>query len=82
MSKGIACSCSGPIEDRLKNWRIIQFKCNHSAFNGWKKTYSEYSSFRCMVCTNIWRSKSDYVFKVKALHDPETTDPFEGVYSH
>jgi len=75
MSKGIACSCTGPQSERMKNWRIVQYKCNHSAFNGGRETRSDYSCFRCIVCRHLWRSKSDYVYKVLQLS--KGLDPWE-----
>jgi hypothetical protein len=77
MSKGTACTCEGTKDDRMNFWRIIQFKCNHSAFNGNKETASDYSSFRCIRCGHVWRSKSDYVYTVKARFDPGKFDPWE-----
>lgn len=77
MSKGISCSCPGKQEDRLKNWRIIQYKCNHSAFSGGHYTPSDYSCFRCIACDRVWRSKSDYVYAVQAQHPYGKHDPWE-----
>lgn len=74
MSKGTACRCRGTREEKLKNWVIIQYKCNHSAFNGYKQTPSDYSCIRCMVCGSVWRTKSDYVLMVKGR--AEVADPW------
>lgn len=65
MSKGIVCKCPGPIADRLKNFEILTYKGNYSAFNGYKFEPSIYSSLRCKVCQSVWRSKATYVNKLK-----------------
>lgn len=68
MSGGHACNCEErkkPAEDR--NWVIIDYKCNFSAFNGWRRTASDYSSVRCVECGRAWRTKSNYVNKLRHL---------------
>lgn len=62
MSSGVACECKPP--DRA-NWVIVQYKCNHSAFNGWRYTPSAYSEIRCMKCRGLWRTKAKYVKTLK-----------------
>ena len=60
------CKCEEqgkPIEKR--NWVIIDYKCNYSAFNGWKYTPSDYSSVNCGACGAIWRTKAKYVNRLK-----------------
>jgi uncharacterized Zn finger protein len=56
MSMGIRCECGG-----REGWRVIQRKCNHSAFNGYHYTPSDYSAVRCEKCGHIWRTKAKYV---------------------
>lgn len=66
MSGGNVCSCAEskkPITDR--NWLIVHYKCNYSAFNGGKKTNSDYSLIHCPGCGCFWRTKSKYVLKLK-----------------
>lgn len=55
------CQCTGPRSLRLLNWRVVQYRCNHSAFNGYRPTYSDYSAIVCTACGRRWRSKADYV---------------------
>lgn len=46
---------AGPTE-----WRVAQYRCNHSAFNGYRKTPSDYSLIQCLRCGYLWRSKAKY----------------------
>lgn len=43
---------------------VVQLKCNHSAFNGYHETPSDYSGVICLDCGHFWRTKSDAVFKL------------------
>src|SRR6476660_3003376 len=64
MGSGIACRCKGTKEERKKNWEILQFKCNYSAFNGNRYTPSDYSAIHCTCCGNVWRTTSDIVYSL------------------
>ena len=55
MSQGSACRC------RPRRVEVLQRKCNHSAFNGYHRTPSEYSSVACLSCHRTWRTKAAYV---------------------
>lgn len=62
MSGGLACHCferEKKVKDR--NWAVIDRCCNYSAFNGCRRTPSNYSSIICYTCGNVWRTKADYV---------------------
>ena len=62
MSGGTVCRCperSKPIKERA--WRVHQRYCNHSAFNGYHYTPSEWSSVTCLKCPSLWRTKANYV---------------------
>ena len=62
MSGGTACACAErqvPIAERL--WVVRQFCSNHSAFNGYRETSSDYSAISCLVCDALWRTKAKYV---------------------
>jgi hypothetical protein len=70
MSGGKACNCpesKKPISER--NWTVPGLKCNYSYFGhpkgGWK--HSDYSQVKCKNCEATWRTKSDYVFKLKKV---------------
>lgn len=64
MSSGNACKCKGSRKEKMKNWRVLQRHCNHSAFNGYHYTPSDYSSIHCIGkgCPGSWRTKADYVY--------------------
>lgn len=65
MSQGAACKCpesKKPVAQR--HWVVLQRRCNHSAFNGYHWTASEYSSVQCHECGAVWRTKADYVSTV------------------
>ena len=55
------CQCPGPITIRMDNWRVVDYHCNHSAFNGYHRTPSDYSSICCLACGRYWRTKAKYV---------------------
>lgn len=62
MSGGAACRCpeaAKPITER--GWVVYQRKCNHSAFNGYRYTPSDYSDVGCQSCNRVWRTKAAYV---------------------
>jgi hypothetical protein len=63
MSGGTPCSCPGTREERMRNWVVLQYKCNHSAFNGYHYTPSDYSSVICNGpgCSGCWRTTAKYV---------------------
>lgn len=62
MSQGYSCKCpekNRPLGNR--RWGVIQRNCNHSAFNGYRETYSDYSSVVCLGCGMVWRTKARFV---------------------
>lgn len=62
MSAGHFCTCPKDREHtERKNWVVLQYKCNHSAFNGYHETSSDYSAVRCTRCGQGWRTKAAYV---------------------
>lgn len=68
MSGGIACGClerQKPLAER--DWVVSQYLCNHSAFNGYHRTPSDYSTVRCNQCSTLWRSKGKFVDELVAL---------------
>lgn len=42
---------------------------NYSAFSGYHRTYSDYSEIRCSVCGSSFRSKANYVLRLKNAED-------------
>lgn len=62
MSGGNACQCAErekPLRERA--WVVLQRWCNHSAFNGYRYTPSEWSALMCRECHASWRTKAKYV---------------------
>ena len=66
MAKSFSCKCAErtkPIAER--DWVVIQYFCNYSAFNGYRKTPSNYSLVECLSCKATGRTKADYVIHIK-----------------
>lgn len=62
MSGGKACDCgeaAKPVEERA--WLVSQRHCNHSAFNGGRRTWSAWSAVHCLECRAYWRTRAHYV---------------------
>ena len=57
MSGGKKCCCDNP------KWKVLQYKCNYSAFQYPKRGYhdSKYSLIYCENCEATWRTKASYV---------------------
>lgn len=67
MAHTFACKCDErkkPAKDR--NWTIWQYRCNHSAFNGYHWTPSEYSTVGCNSCGRVGRTKGKFVAELAA----------------
>lgn len=63
MSGGQICRCPESKKPLLeRNWRVMQYRCNHSAFSGWQYTPSDYSAIICDApqCNGCWRTKASY----------------------
>lgn len=45
------------------SWVVIDRLCNHSAFNGYRRTRSRYSLLKCNHpgCGRLWRTDAAYV---------------------
>lgn len=63
MSSGNPCTCPGTRREKMRNWLVTQRRCNHSAFNGYHRTPSDYSAVVCIGegCRGCWRTKADYI---------------------
>jgi len=69
MGMAISCHCEErgkPVVQR--KWGVAQRRCNHSAFNGYRWTPSDYSSVVCLACGGHGRTKANYT---TALPDVE-----------
>lgn len=62
MSARIPCNCGRKRGDH-SDLKVIKYRCNYSAFNGYHFTPSDYSEVRCTRpgCSGIWRTKAAYV---------------------
>lgn len=82
MSSGTACNCpesKKPVSERL--WFVMQRNCNHSAFNGNRYQYSDYSSVCCQgtrengsKCWGSWRTKAAYVKHLKDYKHEQSSE--------
>ena len=52
--------------EHREHWEILQYRCNHSRFNGGHYTPSDYSQLRCSLCGRVWRTKAAYVEQMVA----------------
>lgn len=55
--------CDGGHE--IKNLIVLKRRCNYSAFNGYHRTPSDYSTVKCTACNFSWRTKASYVESLK-----------------
>lgn len=63
MSGGTRCRCGVGKHIPYDNgqWRVTQRRCNHSKFNGSRRTPSLYSEVECSACGAVWRTNARYV---------------------
>jgi hypothetical protein len=62
VSGGTICRCDEKLKPiTVRRWHVFQRLCNHSAFNGYRHEYSQYSSVGCAQCGAVWRTKGGYV---------------------
>ena len=46
-----------PMLTNARRLVVTQRNCNYSAFNGYHRTYSDWSEIKCLECGHHWRSK-------------------------
>lgn len=69
MSVSFGCRCAERRKQvQKRNWGVIQRLCNQSAFNGYRTTFSDYSTVHCLSCGSVGRTKADYVANLPSLH--------------
>jgi hypothetical protein len=61
MSTGNVGRCLKGHDGQPSRLMVTQRLCNHSAFNGYHYTPSDYSTVRCCQCGVHWRTKASYV---------------------
>jgi hypothetical protein len=91
MSGGNACKCLERLEPIIvpagsnrpgRLWRVVQYKCNHSAFNGYHYTSSDYSSLTCLRCGTTWRTKAPYVDDLRQFDREKEMSTSSGYSGH
>jgi hypothetical protein len=66
MSQGISCKCGEhkkPVDQR--RWFVLQRNSRCSAFDGYRSMFSDYSAVQCHACGTVWRTKADFVLRLK-----------------
>ncbi len=60
-----ACRCQERQKPAIeRRWMVTAYRCNHSAFNGYRFTPSDWSAVRCERCGANWRTKAAYVEEI------------------
>lgn len=68
----MACACperSAPLpsdlppgsNQRPRQWFVLRRNYSRSAFNGYKKQWSDFSDVMCRACEEHWRTKAGFV---------------------
>ena len=68
MSVSFSCHCEErkkPVKER--RWVIMQRCCNHSAFSGYHRTPSDYSTVMCLSCLSVGRTKARYIDELRNI---------------
>jgi hypothetical protein len=70
MASSFNCKCGErlkPVNER--NWEVVRYRCNYSAFNGYHYTPSNYSTVVCNNdgCNGAGRTKASFVDDLVAL---------------
>jgi hypothetical protein len=63
VSGGQICRCPESKKPLLeRNWRVTQYRCNHSWFSSGRYAASDYSAIICVMpnCNGAWRTKAPY----------------------
>jgi hypothetical protein len=72
MSVSFGCHCEERKKPIMKRaWRVTKRNFNTSAFNGYHRTDSDYSSVVCLTCSAVGRTKADYVCCLKDIKPGE-----------
>ena len=71
MLRGACRACSS------RSVVVVDRMCNYSAFSGYHRTPSLYSSVRCLGCGTYWRTKAGYVQFLRDATEDERTRPIK-----
>lgn len=66
MAVSFNCTCPErryPLQ--LRDWVVTQYRCHHSAFAGYHRTHSDYSTVACRQCGAVGRTKAQYVDELR-----------------
>ncbi|WP_321367643.1 hypothetical protein [uncultured Desulfuromusa sp.] len=66
MATSFGCHCEErkkPVHER--NWVVLVRHCHYSAFSGYHKTPSDWSTVLCKSCRAVGRTKAKYVDQLK-----------------
>lgn len=61
VSFGCHCSERKKKDIHHRRWFVLDRECNHSAFNGYHRTPSDYSTVVCAECGATGRTKAAFV---------------------
>ena len=79
MSSGLVCRCvERDVSLEKRRWVVTARRCNYSAFNGYRCTSSDYSEVWCLVCNQHWRTKAEYVEKLRDARKGEVEHALYG----
>jgi len=69
-NRGGKCPRCGAVEGGgyLVVW---QRNVSFSAFNGYRRAYSDYSLIHCLACGALWRTKANYVNRLRDASEKE-----------
>lgn len=65
MSANVPCRCPDPKIAKRDSWFVSRRNYHRSAFNGYRETWSDYSSVECAACGSGWRTKAAYVASLR-----------------
>lgn len=54
-----------PCSAGSEEWRVVDYRCNYSAFSGYRRTPSDYSLVQCTRCRTSWRTRAKYVEQLR-----------------
>lgn len=79
MAQSFNCHCperKKPVKERA--WVVVDRMCNHSAFNGYQYTASDWSLIWCKGCHALGRTKAGYVVDLPNGEIDPHTPPIHG----
>jgi hypothetical protein len=59
-----------------RHWVVEVRRANYSAFNGGRRTPSDYSQLHCTACGAVWRTKAAYVDQIPDANQEKNVSPY------